>query len=60
MATSGCVLAAVRWANDINYKFIVLEDACYDADPEVHRVLTEKVYRRQGTVMTTQQFIEAL
>ena len=50
----------MRWANDINYKFIVLEDACSDADPEVHRVLTEKVYRRQGTVMTTQQFIEAL
>jgi nicotinamidase-related amidase len=60
VATSGCVLSAVRWANDINYKFIVLADACSDADPEVHRVLTEKVYPRQGTVMTTQQFIEAL
>ncbi len=60
VATSGCVLSAVRWANDINYKFIVLADACSDADPEVHRVLTEKVYPRQGTVITTQQFIEAL
>ena len=60
VATSGCVLSAVRWANDINYKFIVLADACSDADPEVHRVLKEKVYPRQGTVMTTQQFIEAL
>ena len=60
VATSGCVLSAVRWANDINYKFIVLADACSDADPEVHRVLTEKVYPRQGTVMTTQQFIEAI
>ena len=60
VATSGCVLSAVRWATDINYKFIVLADACSDADPEVHRVLTEKVYPRQGTVMTTQQFIEAL
>ena len=60
VATSGCVLSAVRWANDINYKFIVLADACSDGDPEVHRVLTQKVYPRQGTVMTTQQFIEAL
>ena len=60
VATSGCVLSAVRWATDINYKFIVLADACSDADPEVHRVLTEKVYPRQGTVMTTQQFIDAI
>ena len=60
VATSGCVLSAVRWAADVNYKFIVLADACSDADPEVHRVLTEKVYPRQGTVMTTQQFIETL
>lgn len=60
VATSGCVLSAVRWAADINYKFIVLADACSDGDPEVHRVLTEKVYPRQGTVMTTQQFIDAI
>ena len=60
VATSGCVLSAVRWATDINYKFIVLADACSDGDPEVHRVLTEKVYPRQGTVMTTQQFRDAI
>ena len=60
VATSGCVLSAVRWAADIGYKFIVLADACSDADPEVHRVLTEKVYPRQGTVMTTQQFLDAI
>lgn len=60
VATSGCVLSAVRWATDINYKFIVLADACSDGDPEVHRVLTEKVYPRQGTVMTTAQFIDAI
>ncbi len=60
VATSGCVLSVVRWATDINYKFIVLADACSDGDPEVHRVLTEKVYPRQGTVMTTQQFLGAI
>jgi len=56
VATSGCVLSTIRWAVDINYKPFVLVDACSDPDPEVHRVLTEKVYPRQGTVLTTQAF----
>jgi hypothetical protein len=30
----------------------VLADACLDADPEVHRVLTEKVFPRQAEVRT--------
>ena len=57
VATSGCVLSAVRWATDVNYRFIVVADACSDADPEVHRVLTEKVYPRQGTVMSADEFL---
>ena len=60
VATSGCVLSSVRWAVDVNYTFIVLSDACSDGDPEVHRVLTEKVYPRQGTVMTTDEFLQAI
>ena len=60
VATSGCVLSSVRWAVDINYSFTVLSDACSDGDPEVHRVLTEKVYPRQGTVMTTDEFLAAI
>ena len=60
VATSGCVLSSVRWAVDVDYKFVVVSDACSDADPEVHRVLTEKVYPRQGTVMITDQFLQAL
>ena len=57
VATSGCVLSTVRWAVDVNYSFIVVADACSDADPEVHRVLTEKVYPRQGTVVSTEEFL---
>ncbi len=60
VATSGCVLSCVRWAVDVNYKFVVVSDACSDADPEVHRVLTEKVYPRQGTVINTQEFLNAI
>lgn len=58
VATSGCVLSTLRWAVDVNYKPIVVADACSDADPEVHRVLTEKVYPRQGTVLNTQEFLQ--
>lgn len=60
VATSGCVLSGVRWAVDVNYTFTVLSDACSDADPEVHRVLTEKVYPRQGQVMTVARFLQTL
>lgn len=60
VATSGCVLSTVRWAFDINYSFIVVADACSDADPEVHRVLTEKIYPRQGTVVSTDEFLAAV
>ena len=58
VATSGCVLSTIRWAVDMNYKPFVVADACSDPDPEVHRVLTEKVYPRQGTVLTTQAFCQ--
>lgn len=60
VATSGCVLSTVRWAADINYKVVVVADACSDRDPEVHRVLTEKLFARQGTVLTAQQFLQAV
>jgi nicotinamidase-related amidase len=58
VAPSGCVLSTIRWAVDVNYQPIVVADACSDADPEVHRVLAEKVYPRQGTVLTTQVFLQ--
>jgi len=39
------VLSTVRQAADLDYRLTVLEDACADGDPVVHRVLTEKVSR---------------
>ena len=59
IATSGFVLSASRWAPDINYRVVVVKDACDDWDPEVHRVLTEKIFARQG-VLTTEEFLRAL
>jgi nicotinamidase-related amidase len=52
VATSGIVLSTLRRAFDLDYRSVVLKDACFDADQEVHRVLTEKVFPRQATVMT--------
>ena len=60
ITTSGCVLSTVRWAVDIDYKVIVLSDCCADRDDEVHRVLMEKVFRRQADVMTAQEFLQAV
>jgi len=56
IATSGVVLSTLRQAADLDYRLIVLADACLDADPEVHRVLTEKVFPRQADVLTVAQW----
>ncbi|MCW2783142.1 MAG: isochorismatase hydrolase [Marmoricola sp.] len=52
IATSGVVLSTLRQAADLDYGLVVLSDGCLDADEEVHRVLTEKVFPRQAEVMT--------
>ena len=51
IATSGVVLSTLRQAADLDYRLTVLRDACADADAEVHRVLTEKVFPRQAEVV---------
>jgi nicotinamidase-related amidase len=56
VATSGCVLSTVRWGADINYRLVVVRDACDDLDAEVHRVLTEKIFPRQAMVVTAEEF----
>jgi nicotinamidase-related amidase len=60
IATSGVVLSTLRQAADLDYRLVVLSDACLDADPEVHRVLTEKVFPRQATVRTVAQWAAEL
>ena len=60
VSTSGCVLSTVRWGADIGYQLVVVGDACDDGDEEVHRVLTEKVFPRQATVLNAQEFVAAV
>jgi len=56
IATSGVVLSTLRQAADLDYRLVVLADACLDADPEVHRVLAEKVFPRQADVLTVDEW----
>lgn len=57
ISTSGITLSTLRRASDLDFRCFVLKDACFDADPEVHRVLTEKVFPMQATVLTVDAFI---
>jgi len=59
-STSGVVLSTVRWAADMDYSIAVVSDLCADRDPEVNRVLMEKVFPWQATVVTSDEFLKAL
>lgn len=60
VSTSGAVLSTVRDAADRDFGLTVLADACADQDPEVHRVLLEKVFPRQADVITVEEWASAL
>ncbi|MCW2869318.1 isochorismatase family cysteine hydrolase [Actinacidiphila oryziradicis] len=53
ISTAGVVLSTLRDAADEDYRLYVLADATADPDPEVHRVLTEKVFPHQADVIGT-------
>ena len=60
IATSGVVLSTLRQAADLDFGLTVLSDGCLDDDPEVHRVLTEKVFPRQADVITIDEWTAGL
>lgn len=60
ISTSGVVLSTVRWAADMDYSLVVVSDLCADRDPEVHRVLMDKVFPWQATVVTSREVLKAL
>ena len=57
ISTSGVVLSTLREATDKDYKLTVLADCCADADEEVQRVLTTKIFPRHADVMTVAEWI---
>lgn len=60
ISTSGVVLSTLRQAADLDYRLTVLADACADPDPEVHRILTEKVFPKQALVTTSDEWTAGL
>ena len=56
IATSGVVLSTIREAADKDYILTVLADCCADRDEEVHRMLTTKLFTRQGNVMNSEEW----
>jgi len=57
ISTSGITLSTLRRAFDLDFRCVVIKDACFDSDQEVHRVLTEKIFPTQATVVTVDAFI---
>jgi nicotinamidase-related amidase len=52
IATSGVVLSTLIEAADKDYRLTVLSDLCFDQDPEIHAVLTGKIFPRRATVVS--------
>jgi nicotinamidase-related amidase len=58
--TQGVVLSTLRHAADLDYRVVVVADGCSDKDPEVQRVLMEKIFPLQAAVATVEEVIGAL
>ncbi|MEV5595331.1 isochorismatase family cysteine hydrolase [Streptomyces sp. NPDC052496] len=60
IATSAVVLSTLCQANDLDFGLTVLSDACLDTDPEVHRVLTERLFPQWADVLTADEWVKAI
>ena len=60
ITTSGVVLSTLRHAYDHDYKSVVVSDGCCDRDPEVHRILVERVFPRQARVIGSDELLLAM
>ena len=58
--TQGVVLSTLRHAADLDYRVVVVADGCSDKDPEVQRVLIEKIFPFQATLANVEEVIGAL
>ena len=61
IATQGCVLTTVRCGADLDYKLVVISDCC--ANPpseEVNRILMDKVFPGQASVVTAKEVLAVL
>jgi nicotinamidase-related amidase len=59
-ATSGVVLSTVRYAADLDYRLVVVEDCCADQDPAIHDFLTQRIFPRQADVVSADDMMQTL
>jgi len=60
VSTSGCVLSTVRRAADLDYEITVISDCCGDPNEEIHQDLVQKIFPKQATVVTAEEFISLI
>ncbi|GAA3128843.1 hypothetical protein GCM10017687_49980 [Streptomyces echinatus] len=60
IATSAVVLSTLCHANDMDFGLTVLSDGCLDLDPEVHRVLVERLFPQWADVVTVDEWLGAI
>ncbi|MGW6063042.1 cysteine hydrolase family protein [Streptomyces sp. NPDC055189] len=60
IATSAVVLSTLCHANDLDFGLTVLSDGCLDPDPEVHRVLTGRLFPQWADVVGVDDWVNAL
>lgn len=58
--TQGVVLSTLCHAADMDYRAVVVADGCSDKDPEVQRLLMEKIFPFQAMVTTVEECIGAI
>lgn len=59
-ATGGVILSTTRYAADLDYNLIIVEDCCADYDAEVHNFLCKRVLSRQAEMVQSPDLIKAL
>ncbi|WP_369213339.1 cysteine hydrolase family protein [Streptomyces flavofungini] len=57
IATSAVVLSTLCGANDLDFGLTVLSDACLDPDPELHRVLVDRLFPQWADVVTVGEWL---
>jgi nicotinamidase-related amidase len=55
ISTSGVVLTTVCEAADLDYRVVVLADACADRDPTIQDVLITRIFPQRAQVVTVEE-----
>ncbi|KAJ7037385.1 Isochorismatase-like protein [Mycena alexandri] len=60
ISTSGVVLSTVKQASDDDFIVTVVEEACIDPSPELHKLLMEKAFLSAAWVMNLEEAVSVL